>query len=109
MKILTNRNDVIIDIAKEIVYAKPGAPDGGYQICEEHDATHYWNREKDVVYMKNTEIQLYEVSVIPPDVAPRTHKFANNEFSVNENYTPYIPDRERIEALEDMINILLGV
>ena len=109
MKILTNHSNVIIDIAEKIVYAKTGAADGGYQICEEQDATHYWNLDKDVVYMKNMEIKLYDVDVVPPEVEPRTHKFVDNEFVINENYMPYIPDHERIAALEDMINILLGV
>lgn len=109
MKILTNHNNVIIAISDKIVYAKPGAPDGGYQVCEAYDATHYWNLAEDVVYMKDMDIQLHEVDVVPEDVEPRTHKFVDGEFIINEKYMPYIPDHERIEALEDMINILLGV
>ena len=109
MKILTNRNDIIVGMSENIVYAKPGASDGGYQVCEQLDATHYWDRDEDVVYMANFGIRMFEVETVPAGVSTRTHKYIDGEFVENEDYIPYIPDKERIEALEDMVNILLGV
>jgi hypothetical protein len=105
--ILLNRENMVFDLGKDIVFAKGGAEDGGLQECPEAEATHIWNREKNVAYMNDGEIRLVEVSEVPEEVKELEYKYVDGEFIINKDYVPYVSDKERIEALEDMVNMLL--
>ena len=107
MKVLLNKENVVFDLGEDIVFAKGGATDGGLQECSQEEATHIWNREKNMACMNNGEMTLVEVAEIPEEVKEQEYKYVDGEFVVNEDYVPYISDADRISALEDMVNMLL--
>lgn len=110
MKVLLNENNVVFDFGEDIVFAKGGAPDGGLQECVEAEATHIWNREKNMACMANKEISgitMIEVDNIPEEVEVEKYKYENGNFIINEDYIEYHSEQERIAALEDMVNMLL--
>jgi hypothetical protein len=108
MKILIKKEDnVVFDFDNDIVYAKGGAADGGLQECSQEEATHIWNRDKNMACMNNGEIILIEVDNIPEEVKAEKYKYENGNFIINENYIEYHSEQERIAALEDMVNMLL--
>lgn len=110
MKLLVKDNNVIFDFGEDIIFAKPGAEDGGLMPCEETEATHIWNREKNMACMANKEISgitMIEVDSIPKEVEAEKYKYENGNFIVNEDYVEYHSEEERIAALEDMVNMLL--
>lgn len=107
MKLLVNQDNVVFDFGEDIVFAKGGAPDGGLQECAEAEATHIWNREKNMACMAHREITMIDVENIPEEVEPNKYKYMNGEFVENENFVEYHSEQERISALEDMINMLL--
>ena len=107
MKVLLNEKNVVFDFGKDIVFAKGGAPDGGLQECTEAEATHIWNREKNMACMNDGEITLVEIAEVPEEVKEQEYKYVDGKFVVNEDYVPYISDADRIAALEDMVNMLL--
>lgn len=110
MKVLLNEKNVVFDFGKDIVFAKGGAPDGGLQECAEAEATHIWNREKNTACMANKElsgITMIEVAEIPEGVEAEKYKYIDGEFLENEEYVEYHSEQERIEALEDIVNMLL--
>lgn len=110
MKVLLNEKNVVFDFGEDIVFAKPGAEDGGLMPCEESEATHIWNREKNTACMANKElsgITMIEVTEVPEGVEVQKYKYVDGEFVENEEYVEYHSEQERIEALEDMVNMLL--
>lgn len=107
MKVLLNEKNVVFDFGEDIVFAKGGAPDGGLQECTEVEATHIWNREKNMACMNNGEIKMVEVAEIPAEVKTEEYKYVDGAFVVNEEFVPYVSEQDRIEALEDMVNMLL--
>jgi hypothetical protein len=110
MKILLNEENIVFDFGEDIVFAKGGAPDGGLQECAEAEATHIWNREKNIACMANKEISgitMIEVDNIPEEVEVEKYKYENGNFIINEDYIEYHSEQERIAALEDMVNMLL--
>ena len=107
MKVLLNEEKVVFDFGEDIVFAKGGAADGGLQECAEAEATHIWNREKNMACMNNGEIKMVEVDTIPEEVKAQEYKYVDGAFVVNEDYVPYISPEDRIAALEDMVNWLL--
>ena len=109
MKVLLNENNVVFDFGEDIVFAKGGAPDGGLQECAEAEATHIWNREKNMACMNNGEITMVEVAEIPEEVKEQEYKYVDGAFVINEEYVPYVSPEDRIAMLEDVMNeILLG-
>jgi hypothetical protein len=109
MKVLLNKENVVFDFGNDIVFAKGGAPDGGLQECVEAEATHIWNREKNMACMNNGEITMVTVKSIPAEVKEQEYKYVDGEFVVNEEFVPYVSPEERIAMLEDVINeMLLG-
>ena len=109
MKVLLNENNVVFDFGKDIVFAKGGAPDGGLQECVEAEATHIWNREKNMACMAGREIRMIEVAETPAEIKEQEYKYVDGEFVVNEEYVPYVSPEDRITMLEDVMNeILLG-
>lgn len=107
MKVLLNENNVVFDFGEDIVFAKGGAPDGGLQECAEAEATHIWNREKNMACMAHREITMIEVDEIPAEVKEQEYKYVDGAFVVNEEFVPYVSSEERISMLEDMVNMLL--
>ena len=107
MKVLLNENNVVFDFGEDIVFAKGGAPDGGLQECAESEATHIWNREKNMACMAHREITMIEVDEIPTEVKEQEYKYVDGAFVVNEEFVPYVSSEERIAMLEDMVNMLL--
>lgn len=110
MKVLLNENNVVFDFGEDIVFAKGGAADGGLQECAEVEATHIWNREKNTACMANKElsgITMIEVEEMPQEVETEKYKYVDGNFVINEDYVEYHSEQERIEALEDMVNMLL--
>ena len=109
MKVLLNENNVVFDFGEDIVFAKGGAPDGGLQECAETEATHIWNREKNMACMAHREITMIEVAEIPEEVKEQEYKYVDGAFVINEEYVPYVSPEDRIAMLEDVMNeILLG-
>lgn len=107
MKVLLNENNVVFDFGEDIVFAKGGAADGGLQECVQAEATHIWNREKNMACMNNGEITMVEVKEIPAEVKEQEYKYVDGEFVINEEYVPYVSPEDRVAALEDMVNMLL--
>lgn len=107
MKVLLNENNVVFDFGEDIVFAKPGAEDGGLMPCEESEATHIWNREKNTACMAHREITIIEVDSIPAELEESKYKYVDGAFVVNEDYIEHHSEHERIAALEDMVNMLL--
>jgi hypothetical protein len=104
MKLLINKDNVVIDFDEEIVFAKGNS--FGLVPCEQEEATHIWNVGKNVAYMNDGETIMVDIENIPP-IQTYEYKYVNGEFVINEDYTPYVSDTERIAALEDMVNMLL--
>lgn len=107
MKVLLTENNVVFDFGEDIIFAKPGAEDGGLMPCKESEATHIWNREEDIACMAHQEISMIEVASIPDYLEVQKYKYVNGEFVENEDFVEYHSDEERISALEDMVNMLL--
>lgn len=107
MKVLLNENNVVFDFGEDIVFAKGGAPDGGLQECAESEATHIWNREKNMACMAHREITMIEVTEVPEGVEAEKYKYVDGAFVVNEEFVPYVSSEERIAMLEDVVNMLL--
>lgn len=109
MKVLLNKENVVFDLGEDIVFAKGGAADGGLQECSKEEATHIWNREKNMACMNDGEIALVEVKKVPAEVKEQEYKYVDGAFVVNEDFVPYVSPEERIAMLEDVINeMLLG-
>ena len=109
MKLLVNQDNEVFDFGNDIVFAKGGAPDGGLQECAESEATHIWNREKNMACMAHREITMIEVAEIPEEVKEQEYKYVDGAFVINEEYVPYVSPEDRIAMLEDVMNeILLG-
>ena len=110
MKLLLGRNNVVFDFGEDIIFAKPGAEDGGLMPCNEAEATHIWNRETNTACMADRDISgviMLDVETIPEYVMADKYKYVNGEFVENEDYVEYHSEEERISALEDMINMML--
>lgn len=50
----------------------------------------------------------YEVEIVPEEVAPIKYCYAEGAFLLNPNYKEFYSNAERISALEDVVNMLLG-
>lgn len=107
MRLLVTKDNVVFDFDDDIVFAKGGAADGGLQECEQSEATHIWNRTRDVACMNNGDITVVDLESIPEEVKPHEYKYVDGEFVINEEYVPYISQEERITMLEEMVNMLL--
>lgn len=107
MKVLVNKENVVIDFGEDIVFAKGGAEDGGLQECAKEEATHIWNRTVNTACMANQEIKMIEVEEIPEEVEEEKYKFVDGAFVINEEFVPYVSPEDRIAMLEDMMNMLL--
>lgn len=107
MKVLLNKENVVFDFGKDIVFAKGGAPDGGLQECAEAEATHIWNKEKNMACMNDGEITMVEVDNVPEEVKREEYKYVDGAFIINEDFVLYVSPEERIAMLEDVINEML--
>lgn len=103
MKLVIDKNNVIADIGNDIVYARPGAEDGGLMQCTEDGATHIWNKEKNVAYMAHQDYEIIEVETVPENVEPALYKYVDGEFTINvEQKRRYILDE--LSNLDTVIN-----
>ena len=50
----------------------------------------------------------YEVEIVPEEVTTIKYCYKDGAFSLNPNYKEFYSDEERISALEDVVNTLLG-
>lgn len=50
----------------------------------------------------------YEVEIVPEEVTPIKYCYINDTFSENPNYKEVYSSEDRISALEDVVNMLLG-
>lgn len=110
MKLLLRKNNVVFDFGEDIIFAKPGAEDGGLMPCNETEATHIWNRETNTACMADRDISgviMLDVETIPEYVMADKYKYVNGEFVENEDYVEYHSEEERLSALEDMMNMML--
>ena len=103
MKVLLNEKNVVFDFGEDIVFAKGGAADGGLQECPEAEATHIWNREKNMACMNNGEIVMVEVEEIPEEVKEYEYKYVDGEFVINVEYRREQITRE-LEEKDKIIN-----
>ena len=103
MKLVIDKNNVIADIGNDIIYARPGAEDGGLMQCTEDEATHIWNKEKNVAYMAHQDYEIVEVEIVPENVEPTLYKYVDGKFTINvEQKRRYILDE--LNELDVVIN-----
>ena len=91
--ILTDNNNVIINISNKTILREDG----------------YFIEEINTVYPTLLKLRLYEMSEIPSEA--QTQKYCYTEekgFYKNSNYKEYYTEEQRISALEDVVNTLLG-
>lgn len=94
MYIITNKNDVITHISKTIDYQKNGNP-----LIDDNTLAIAKIDVKDV----------YEVTEVPNEIEEQRYCYTEEKgFYKNENYKEYFSTEDRISALEDAVNSILG-
>ncbi len=95
MYILTNEKNAIIEISNT------------YELDTEHR-----NIKVDgynIAYGPDEKINVYEVLEVPENVKAEKYCYTEEKgFYENENYREYFSQEDRISALEDTVNMLLG-
>lgn len=98
MKQLIKYNDVVLDIADDVVYAKPA--DGVFVPCDKAEASHIWDRTHDVAYMA-TDVTFESTNAeAPADWEGCRYIYKNGAFAPNPDWKPAPP------SLEEQINNL---
>lgn len=93
MYILTDKDNVIINISGTLDYQSNGNP---------------LINEGKLAIAKILVNKIYEVKEIPNNVSEARYCYTEEKgFYKNENYREYYSEEERISALEDMVNMLL--
>lgn len=96
MYIITDKENVIIHTSETI----------GYQ---ENGNILLNNGELAIAKAPNEKIGVYEVETIEEGVTPAKYCYTEEKgFYKNENYREYYSQEDRISALEDTVNIILG-
>lgn len=94
MYIITDKDNVIINISKTIGYQSNGnilVNDGTLAIA------------------KLLVNKVYEVDEVPEEIEEAKYCYTEEKgFYKNENYKEYYSNEERISSLEDVVNTLLG-
>lgn len=94
MYIITDKDNVIINISKTIGYQSNGnilVNDGTLAIA------------------KLLVNKVYEVDEVPEEIEEAKYCYTEEKgFYKNENYVEYFSEEDRISALEDAVNMLLG-
>ena len=96
MYILVDTEDVVIAISKTIDYEE-----NGNVIVEDDNVK--------IAYAKYIVKKVYEVQEIPENVQVQKYCYTEEKgFYKNENYREYFSEEDRITALEEVVNSLLG-
>ena len=74
------------------------------------------DEEKKIVYFEEDQIRIpkeiatniYEIESIPEEVKPIQYTYIDGVFSIDSEYRQYYSLEEKISALEDVVNSLLG-
>lgn len=74
------------------------------------------DEEKELIYFEEDQIRIpreiatniYEVESIPEEVKPIQYIYVDGVFSTDSEYRQYYSLEEKISALEDVVNSLLG-
>lgn len=96
MYILTNKDNTIIHISETIRYEENGniLVDGGSLA---------------IAVAQNEQINVYEVETVDEGIAENQYCYTEEKgFYKNEYYQEYYSNEDRISALEDTVNMLLG-
>ena len=91
--ILTREDNVIIHITTGTVIEENGM---------------YVSVNEQIKIPQKIAAHKYEVEIVPEEVAPIKYCYAEGAFSLNPNYKEFYSEEERISALEDVVNTLLG-
>lgn len=91
--ILTREDNVIIHMTTETV-------------IEENEM--YISVDEQIKIPQKIAAHKYEVEIVPEEVVPIKYCYAEGTFSLNPNYKEFYSEEERISALEDVVNTLLG-
>lgn len=91
--ILTREDNVIIHMTTGMVIEENGM---------------YISVDKQLKIPQKIAAHKYEVEIVPEEVAPIKYCYVDDTFSLNPNYKEFYSDEERISALEDVVNTLLG-
>lgn len=94
MFIVVDENDVVFHISESLDYQSNGnllVDNGGLAIA------------------KNIVKNVFEVEEVPSEIEVQKYCYTEeNGFYKNENYKEYFTEEQRISALEDVVNNLLG-
>lgn len=94
MYIITDKNDVVFHMSKTLDYQSNGnllVDNGNLAIAK--------------ILVK----EIFEMSEIPTEVEVQKYCYTEEKgFYKNENYKEYFTEEQRISALEDVVNNLLG-
>lgn len=91
--ILTREDNVIIHMTTGMVIEEDGM---------------YISVDEQLKIPQKIAAHKYEVEIVPEEVAPIKYCYVDDTFSLNPNYKEFYSDEERISALEDVVNTLLG-
>ena len=91
--ILTREDNVIIHMTTGMVIEEDGM---------------YISVDEQLKIPQKIAAHKYEVEIVPEEVAPIKYCYVDGTFSLNPNYKEFYSEEERISALEDVVNTLLG-
>lgn len=91
--ILTREDNVIIHMTTGMVIEEDGM---------------YISVDEQLKIPQKIAAHKYEVEIVPEEVAPIKYCYINDTFSKNPNYKEIYSSEDRISALEDVVNMLLG-
>lgn len=92
MKIITKNNDIIVAISKDV-----------------REDSNMIELDEGIIIPKNLVKEIYSVESVPEDVAPIRYCYNNEEnFYLNPRYKENYSLEEKVSALEDAVNLLLG-
>lgn len=91
--ILTREDNVIIHITTGTIIEEDGM---------------YISVDEQLKIPQKIAAHKYEVEIVPEEVAPIKYCYVNDTFSKNPNYKEIYSSEDRISALEDVVNMLLG-
>jgi hypothetical protein len=93
MKTIVTKNNIIIYITEDLINEQ----DGNYFVMSEG-----------LLIPKQEGTKIDYVEEIPDNVQPVKYCYIDGEFILNPAYKSFYSDEERIAALEDAVNSLLG-
>lgn len=97
MYIITDKDDTIISISKTVDYQE----NGNVLVDDEKNGKY--------AIAKPIFKEVYEVEEVQAEIETNKYCYTKNqEFYKNDNYIEYYTEEQRISALEDAVNMLLG-